>query len=144
MVLIRSITNPPRITFRGLVTTDRRGTGRTCSAGGALIEQRGPDHRCAHSHEPHGFASRPASHPEAVVAQPIEAQVVGVSKTIYIKSPSGSDGSYKLVATFAVGTDPDINTVLVQDRSSARLLGFLRSPFERTPAPEPSPHGAPM
>jgi hydrophobic/amphiphilic exporter-1 (mainly G- bacteria), HAE1 family len=34
---------------------------------------------------------------EAVVAQPIEAQVVGVSKMIYMKSTSGSDGSYKFV-----------------------------------------------
>jgi hydrophobe/amphiphile efflux-1 (HAE1) family protein len=53
---------------------------------------------------------------EAVVAQPIEAQVVGVSRMLYMKSTSGSDGSYKLVVTFAVGTDPDINTVLVQNR----------------------------
>ena len=62
-----------------------------------------------------------------MVAQPIEAQVVGVSKMIYMKSTSGSDGSYKLVVTVAVGTDPDINTVLVQDRvqrATARLSAF--------------------
>ena len=53
---------------------------------------------------------------EGVVAQPIESRVVGVDKMIYMKSTSGSDGSYTLYVTFAVGTDPDINTVLVQNR----------------------------
>ncbi len=53
---------------------------------------------------------------EAVVAQPIETRVVGVSKMLYMKSTSGNDGSYSLSVTFAVGTDPDINTVLVQNR----------------------------
>jgi hydrophobe/amphiphile efflux-1 (HAE1) family protein len=55
---------------------------------------------------------------EAVVAQPIEQRVVGVSKMLYMKSTSANDGSYTLNATFAVGTDPDINTVLVQNRVS--------------------------
>ena len=31
---------------------------------------------------------------DATVAQPIEAQVVGVDKMIYMKSASGNDGSY--------------------------------------------------
>ena len=48
---------------------------------------------------------------EAVVAQPIESRVVGVDKMLYMKSTSGNDGSYSLSVTFAVGTDPDINTV---------------------------------
>jgi multidrug efflux pump subunit AcrB len=55
---------------------------------------------------------------EAVVAQPIEQRVVGVSKMLYMKSTSANDGSYTLNVTFAVGTDPDINTVLVQNRVS--------------------------
>ena len=33
---------------------------------------------------------------DAAVAQPIEAQVVGVDKMIYMKSTSGDDGSYTL------------------------------------------------
>ena len=37
---------------------------------------------------------------------------------IYMKSTSGNDGSYTLTVTFAVGSDPDINTVLVQNRVS--------------------------
>ncbi|MEM1274887.1 MAG: multidrug efflux RND transporter permease subunit [Pseudomonadota bacterium] len=55
---------------------------------------------------------------EATVAQPIEQQVVGVSDMLYMKSTSGSDGSYNLTVTFAPGTDPDINTVNVQNRVS--------------------------
>ena len=35
---------------------------------------------------------------------------------LYMKSTSGNDGSYTLTVTFAVGTDPDLNTVKVQNR----------------------------
>ena len=53
---------------------------------------------------------------ETTVAQPIESQVVGVDRMIYMKSTSGNDGSYTLNVSFAVGTDPDINTVNVLNR----------------------------
>ncbi len=53
---------------------------------------------------------------EATVAQPIESQVVGVDRMIYMKSTSGNDGSYTLTVSFAVGTDPDINTVNALNR----------------------------
>ena len=46
------------------------------------------------------------------------SQVVGVDNMLYMKSTSGNDGSYTLIVTFAVGTDPDINTVNVQNRVS--------------------------
>ena len=53
---------------------------------------------------------------EAVVAQPIESRVIGVDRMIYMKSTSATDGSYTLNISFNVGTDPDINTVLAQNR----------------------------
>jgi multidrug efflux pump len=58
---------------------------------------------------------------DATVAQPIEAQVVGVDKMIYMKSVSGDDGSYTLTASFELGTDPDINTVNVNNRVQVAL-----------------------
>lgn len=53
---------------------------------------------------------------EQSVAQPIEAQMVGVDKMLYMKSTSGNDGSYTLTVSFALGTDPDIDTVNVNNR----------------------------
>ena len=58
---------------------------------------------------------------DATVAQPIEAQVVGVDKAIYMKSVSGDDGSYTLTVSFELGTNPDINTVNVNNRVQVAL-----------------------
>src|SRR3954447_12937120 len=58
---------------------------------------------------------------EASVAAPIEAQVVGVDKMLYMKSASGNDGSYSLTVSFALGSDPDINTVNVNNRVQTAL-----------------------
>jgi len=58
---------------------------------------------------------------DATIAQPIEAQVVGVDKMIYMKSVSGDDGSYSLVVSFELGTNPDINTVNVNNRVQVAL-----------------------
>lgn len=53
---------------------------------------------------------------EQTVAQVIESQVNGVDNMIYMESTSANDGSYSLTVTFALGTDPDMNTVNVQNR----------------------------
>jgi hydrophobe/amphiphile efflux-1 (HAE1) family protein len=58
---------------------------------------------------------------DATVAQPIEAQIVGVDKMMYMKSVSGDDGSYTLTVSFELGTDPDINTVNVNNRVQIAL-----------------------
>jgi hydrophobe/amphiphile efflux-1 (HAE1) family protein len=61
---------------------------------------------------------------EATVAQPIEAKIVGVDRMIYMKSSSGSDGSYNLTVSFALGTDPDLNTVNVNNRVQTALANL--------------------
>ena len=61
---------------------------------------------------------------ETSVAQAIEAQVVGVDKMIYMKSVSGDDGSYTLLCSFELGTDPDINTVNVNNRVQIALASL--------------------
>lgn len=58
---------------------------------------------------------------EATVAQPIESKVIGVDKSIYMKSSSGNDGSYTLTVSFELGTDADINTVNVNNRVQTAL-----------------------
>ncbi len=61
---------------------------------------------------------------DATIAQPIEAQVVGVDKMLYMKSVSGDDGSYSLVVSFELGTNPDINTVNVNNRVQVALTSL--------------------
>src|ERR1700684_3985027 len=58
---------------------------------------------------------------ETSVAQPLEAVVVGVDRALYMKSTSGNDGSYTLTVSFALGTNPDINTVNVNNRVQTAL-----------------------
>ena len=58
---------------------------------------------------------------EATVAQLLEAQVNGADQMLYMKSNSANDGSYGLTVSFALGSNPDINTVNVNNRVQAAL-----------------------
>ena len=58
---------------------------------------------------------------ESSVAQPLEAQMIGVDKMLYMKSTSGNDGSYALTFSFELGTNPDIDTVNVNNRVQTAL-----------------------
>ncbi len=64
-------------------------------------------------------ASYPGANAQVVadsVAAPIEQQVNGVEKMLYMSSQCTNDGSYTLTVTFELGTDLNIAQVLVQNR----------------------------
>lgn len=50
------------------------------------------------------------------VAAPIEKEVNGVDKMLYMSSSCSNDGRYELAVTFAVGTDSDMDQVNLQNR----------------------------
>ncbi|MFG1463734.1 efflux RND transporter permease subunit [Xanthobacter sp. DSM 24535] len=58
------------------------------------------------------------------VALPIEQQVNGVQDMLYMQSWAASDGTYTLVVTFAIGTDPNMAQVLVQNRVSIAMASL--------------------
>src|ERR1700761_7967179 len=76
------------------------------------------------------FTGASAAVVEQTIAQPIEAAVVGVDKMIYMKSNSANDGSYSLSVSFELGTDPDIDTVNVNNRVQ-QALSKLPSEVQR-------------
>jgi len=55
------------------------------------------------------------------VALPIEQQVNGVEKMLYMQSTSTNNGTYTLIVTFAIGTDLNFAQVLVQNRVQAAM-----------------------
>ena len=72
-------------------------------------------------------ASYPGASAQTVIdtiALPIEQQVNGVDHMLYMESTSAADGTYSLTVTFAIGTDPDIDQVLVQNRVQLALASL--------------------
>ena len=55
------------------------------------------------------------------VAAPIEQQVNGVEKMLYMSSQCTNDGAYSLTITFELGTDLNMAQVLVQNRVSQAM-----------------------
>ena len=55
------------------------------------------------------------------VALPIELQVNGVPGMIYMESTSAYDGTYTLTVSFEIGSDPNMDQVLVQNRVNNAL-----------------------
>ncbi|MCU0370636.1 MAG: multidrug efflux RND transporter permease subunit [Bacteroidales bacterium] len=56
---------------------------------------------------------------EQSVATPLEQEVNGVENSIYMQSINTNDGVMNLKISFDVGTDPDMNNVLTQNRVSS-------------------------
>ena len=69
----------------------------------------------------------PGASPQTVidtVALPIELQVNGVDQMLYMQSTSAADGTYTLTVTFNIGTDPNIDQVLVQNRVNSAMASL--------------------
>lgn len=61
------------------------------------------------------------------VALPIEQQVNGVERMLYMQSFATSDGTYALTVTFEIGTDLNAAQVLVQNRVSSAMASLPQS-----------------
>ncbi len=67
------------------------------------------------------FIGASATDVEASVATPLEQQINGVEKMIYMKSTNANDGTLALRVSFDVGTNLDMANVLTQNRVSQAM-----------------------
>ncbi|RUR13742.1 efflux RND transporter permease subunit [Legionella sp. km772] len=61
------------------------------------------------------------------VALPIEQQVNGVEKMLYMQSTNTNNGTYTLIVTFEIGTDLNFAQILVQNRVQAAMAQLPES-----------------
>ena len=66
----------------------------------------------------------------ATVAAPLEQQINGVERMIYMQSTSTGSGTINLTVTFEIGTNPDQNAINVNNRVQ-RALPLLPSEVQR-------------
>src|SRR5882672_3491375 len=67
------------------------------------------------------FIGASATDVEASVATPLEQQINGVEKGIYMKSTNANDGTLTLKVSFEVGSNQDMDNVFTQNRVSQAL-----------------------
>ena len=72
--------------------------------------------RAAHDRRQAVYPGASAKVVAETVATPIEVEVNGVERMLYMSSATGNDGSMNLTITFELGTDLDQAQVLVQNR----------------------------
>src|SRR5262245_19023948 len=64
------------------------------------------------------------------VAAPLEQQINGVEKMLYMHSTSSGSGTLSLIVTFAIGTNPDQATINVNNRVQ-RAIPLLPQEVQR-------------
>ena len=78
-------------------------------------------------------ATYPGASAESIastVAAPLEQQINGVEKMLYMRSTSTGSGTLSIAVTFAIGTDPDQATINVNNRVQ-RALPLLPQEVQR-------------
>ncbi len=65
------------------------------------------------------------------VATPVAQAVMGVSDLLYMQTTSANDGSMTLEAIFEIGSDPDIDAILTQNRLSSATSSLPESVTEQ-------------